>query len=101
MSESSSLRQALLLIDEMQGRIDHLEAAAHEPIAVVGIGCRYPGGVNDPESFWRLLHDGVDAIGEIPRTRWNLDDLYNPDPDAPGAMTTRHGGFLEDVDQLS
>ena len=64
-------------------------AVSDEPIAIVGIGCRYPGGVTDPESFWRLLDDGVDAISEVPRERWDIDALYDPDPDATGKMTTR------------
>jgi acyl transferase domain-containing protein/acyl carrier protein len=84
----------------MQSRIYDLERAAREPVAVIGIGCRYPGGANDPESFWRVLRDGIDAVCEIPRSRWRIEDYYNPDPDAPGAMTTRHGGFLEDVDRF-
>ncbi|WP_437917387.1 SDR family NAD(P)-dependent oxidoreductase [Sorangium sp. So ce302] len=73
-------------------------AAATEPIAIVGFGCRYPGGVRDAESFWKLLADGVDAIREVPKQRWDIDALYDPDPDAPGKMITRHGGFLDDID---
>ncbi|MEU7214106.1 type I polyketide synthase [Nocardia iowensis] len=63
-------------------------------IAIVGIGCRFPGGIDDPASFWDLvLHKG-DGIVEVPRDRWNLAKFYDPDPDAPGRMYTRHGGFL-------
>ena len=77
----------------------HPEPAAHsEPIAIVGIGCRFPGGVNDPESYWRLLRDGVDAVGPIPPSRWDVEAYYDPDPDAPGKMSTRWGGFLDNVD---
>ena len=65
-----------------------------EPIAIVGMGCRYPGRLTDPESFWRLLDEGIDAVTEVPRERWDVDALYDPDPDAPGKMTTRSGGFL-------
>ncbi|XXX73393.1 SDR family NAD(P)-dependent oxidoreductase [Sorangium sp. So ce134] len=75
-------------------------APRDEPIAIVGIGCRYPGGVRDPESFWRLLEQGVDAIGEVPKERWDIDAYYDPDPAALGKMTTRCGGFLEGVDQF-
>jgi acyl transferase domain-containing protein/NADPH:quinone reductase-like Zn-dependent oxidoreductase/acyl carrier protein/SAM-dependent methyltransferase len=75
-------------------------ATEPEPIAVIGLGCRFPGGATDPESFWRLLRDGVDAITEIPRDRWDIDAYYDPLPDAPGKMYTRHGGFLEDVDKF-
>ncbi|NER88733.1 type I polyketide synthase [Moorena sp. SIO3A2] len=70
-----------------------------EPIAIIGIGCRFPGAEN-PEAFWQLLCDGVDAITEIPKTRWDLDDLYDSDPDTPGKMNSRYGGFLPQVDQF-
>ena len=69
-----------------------------EPIAIIGIGCRFPGA-NDPESFWRLLHNGVDAITEVPE-RWDIDSLYEPNPATPGKMNTRWGGFLEQVDRF-
>jgi myxalamid-type polyketide synthase MxaE and MxaD len=68
-----------------------------EPIAIVGIGCRFPGA-GGPDEFWKLLLDGVDAIREVPPDRWNVDDLYDADPAAPGKMITRWGGFLEQVD---
>jgi acyl transferase domain-containing protein len=70
------------------------------PIAVVGMACRFPGGASDPESFWRLLRDGRDVISEVPRDRWDLDRVYDPDPDAPGKVYTRWGGFLEGIDQF-
>jgi phthiocerol/phenolphthiocerol synthesis type-I polyketide synthase D len=68
-----------------------------EPIAVVGIGCRLPGNVSGPESFWQLLVDGRDAVGEVPADRWDGDAFYDPDPQAPGRMTTKWGGFVDDV----
>ncbi len=70
-----------------------------EPIAIIGIGCRFPGA-NGPESFWKLLCEGVDAISEVPVDRWNKDDLYDPDPIAPGKMNTKWGGFLEGIDEF-
>lgn len=69
-----------------------------EPVAVVGIGCRFPGNVTGPESFWRLLVDGVDTISEVPPDRWDADAFYDPDPSASGRMTTKWGGFVPDVD---
>ena len=71
-----------------------------EPIAIVGMGCRYPGGVTDPESFWRLLANGVDAVTEVPAERWDIDLLYDPDPEASGKITTRFGGFIREVDRF-
>ena len=60
--------------------------ARTEPIAIVGLGCRFPGGADDPEAFWRLLRDGVDADRRSAAERWDVDALYDPDPDAPGKM---------------
>ncbi|WP_404785485.1 aminotransferase class I/II-fold pyridoxal phosphate-dependent enzyme [Altericista sp. CCNU0014] len=70
-----------------------------EPIAVIGIGCRLPGA-NNPQEFWKLLHDNVDAISEVPPSRWDLNAFYDPDPTQPHKMNTRWGGFLENVDRF-
>jgi phthiocerol/phenolphthiocerol synthesis type-I polyketide synthase D len=72
--------------------------ATAEPVAVVGIGCRFPGGVVGPESYWKLLAGGVDAVSEIPPDRWNADEFYDSDTLAPGRMASKWGGFLPDVD---
>ena len=71
--------------------------AVAEPVAVVGIGCRFPGEVGSPEGLWRLLLDRVDAVGEVPADRWDSGAFYDPDPQAPGRMTTKWGGFVSDV----
>jgi acyl transferase domain-containing protein len=93
-----SAKRLALLADELNDRVGSLEDARHEPIAIVGIGCRFPGGADTPEKYWQLLRDGVDAISEVPRDRWDIDSLFDPDPDAPGKMSTRWGGFLGPVD---
>jgi len=67
-------------------------------IAIISLGCRIPGGVNNPEAFWTLLKDGVDAITEIPGNRWDVDRYYSADPDIPGTIQTRHGGFIDNID---
>src|SRR5262245_48257914 len=64
-------------------------AAGAEPLAIVGIGCRFPGGANTPEAFWRMLWDGVDAVQEIPATRWPVGAYFDPDGNRPGKMNTR------------
>jgi myxalamid-type polyketide synthase MxaE and MxaD len=73
--------------------------AKNEPIAIIGIGCRFPGA-NDPAAFWQLLRDGVDAIREVPADRFDPHAFYDPDPATPGKMNTRWGGFLGQVDQF-
>lgn len=70
-----------------------------EPIAVIGIGCRFPQADN-PVAFWQLLRDGVDAITQVPAERWNVNDFYHEDVSMPGKTNTRWGGFLRELDQF-
>jgi len=70
-----------------------------EPVAIIGMGCRFPKAA-DPEAVWRLLREGVDAVTEVPPSRWDLEATYDADPEAPGKLYTRWGGFLDDVDQF-
>ncbi len=74
--------------------------AADEPVAVIGIGCRFPGGVDGPEAFWKLLCAGVDTVTEVPAERWDVDAYYDPDPHRPGKMSSRWGSFLTESDRF-
>jgi acyl transferase domain-containing protein/GNAT superfamily N-acetyltransferase len=71
-----------------------------EPIAIVGMACRFPGGITDPDSFWRVLHDGVDCIGAVPANRWDADLLTADEPGTPGRINSRFGGFIRDADRF-
>jgi acyl transferase domain-containing protein len=92
------LKKAVLAIDKLRSKLSSLEAQRSEPIAVVGMGCRFPRDADTPEAFWRMLRDGVDGISEVPPERWDVDAFYDTDPQSPGKMCTRHGGFLSTVD---
>ncbi|MFE7135977.1 type I polyketide synthase, partial [Streptomyces sp. NPDC057638] len=79
-------------------RLRDLEDRRHEPIAIVAMSCRYPGGARTPEEFWELIASGADLVGDFPADRgWDLERLYHPDPDHPGTSYTRQGAFLRDA----
>lgn len=72
----------------------------YEPIAIIGMGCRFPGGANSPEEYFEKLKSGYDAITDIPADRWNIDDWYDPDKDVPGKMHTKKGSFIDNIDRF-
>jgi myxalamid-type polyketide synthase MxaB len=96
----ASTNRLLLVLDEAVNKLESVERAKTEPIAIVGVSCRFPGGAHDPEAFWQVLSKGVDTITEVPGDRWNVDSYYDPDPEMPGKMYTRYGGFLQQIDQF-
>jgi acyl transferase domain-containing protein len=96
----SEKQRTYLALKEMQARLESAERQKNEPIAVVGMGCRFPGGADTPERFWQLLREGVDAITEVPPDRWDAEAFYDPDLSVQGTMNSRWGGFLDGVDQF-
>ena len=88
------LARSLVEIKRLRTQVEELEGRTHEPIAIVGMGCRFPGGADSPEEFWNLLKNGVDAVAEIPTSRWDLEAYFDEDPTARGKMYTRRGAFL-------
>lgn len=99
-AQLTPLKRAFLAIEDLQARLAASESARREPIALIGIGCRLPGNANSPDALWQLLRDGIDAIGEVPPDRWDIDAYYDPDFSVPGKMSSRHGGFLRDIDHF-
>ena len=92
-------RLALLAI-ELNSKLEVLEGSQKDPIAVIGFGLRFPGGAHDAQTYWQILRDGIDVIQEIPRSRFDIGAYYDPDPEKPGKISTRWGGFVEPIDQF-
>ncbi len=74
--------------------------SSHTEVAIIGVGCRFPGGAADPQAFWEVLRDGVDGISEIPPSRWDVRAYFDADPDKPGTMNSQYGGFVSSIDQF-
>ncbi|HZL48151.1 MAG TPA: beta-ketoacyl synthase N-terminal-like domain-containing protein, partial [Solirubrobacteraceae bacterium] len=92
------LKKATLQLHDTRTRLREAESRNHEPVAIVGIGCRYPGHARSAEQLWELVVAGGDAVSKFPTDRgWDLEKIYDPDPDTPGTSCTDEGGFLYDA----
>lgn len=92
------LKRSLVAIDKLEARIAEIDRAKSEPIAVVGMACRYPGRANDPAGFWTLLSTGTDAVTVVPRHRWDAEASFDGDPDVVARSYTKWGAFIDDVE---
>lgn len=92
---TDTLKKLYITLKQTQGKLAAIESAAHEPIAIIGMGCSFPGGANSPQQYWNLLLEGKDAITDVPPDRWQADIWLDPDPEVPGKMFTVKGGFLD------
>lgn len=97
-SQISPIKRALQAVESMQAKLAAVEAAQKEPIAIIGMGCRFPGQANSPAAFWELLRQGKDAVVEVPVERWDATAYYDADPYAAGKIYTRSAGFLDQID---
>lgn len=89
------LQKAILEIRDLKSRLKRVQDQYVEPIAIVGASCRFPGGANSLDAFWDRLEDGYNGISTVPTERWDGDAYFDPDPDAPGKICTKSGGFLD------
>ncbi|NET45427.1 type I polyketide synthase [Okeania sp. SIO2B3] len=94
------LERAIKALKDARSKLERYENQSKEPIAIIGMGCRIPGGASTPEVFWELLQNGVDAITEVSPDRWPISKYYDSDPTAPGKIYTRYGGFVERLDEF-
>ncbi|MDP5336971.1 MAG: type I polyketide synthase [Nodularia sp. (in: cyanobacteria)] len=97
--QTAQLKQALLALKEMRRKLEAEKQAKTEPIAIVGMGCRFPGA-NNPDEFWQLLAHGIDAATSIPQDRWDVEAYHDSNPDTEGKIYVRQGYFLSDIDQF-
>ena len=92
-----SPKQIAVLALRLNTELEQVKAAQSAPIAIVGMGCRFPGSIDGPDAYWRFLVEGNEAIRDVPADRWNADEWFNSDPEAKGRMSAKRGGFLDNI----
>ncbi|WP_292435717.1 type I polyketide synthase [Methylobacter sp.] len=95
--QQALMRRALDELRELRSKLAQYQQAEHEPIAVIGLGCRFPGGCDSPEALWQFLSEGKNARSEVPAERWPLSEYYDAKPQTPGKISSRYGAFLSDI----
>ncbi|MEY9930253.1 acyl transferase domain-containing protein/acyl carrier protein [Catenulispora sp. GP43] len=91
------LKRVTVDLAEARRRLAEADGDRHEPIAVIGMACRYPGGVRTPDDFWSLLSQGRDTVSDVPEARWDIEEYYDPDRSTVGGVYTKQGAFLDDI----
>lgn len=99
MTNESQTIKAVKLINHLKSQVQDLKQMLYEPIAVIGIGCRFPG-IHDLTTFWEVLEKGMNTITEVPKERWDIEKWYDENPEAPGKMNSRWGGFLDNIEKF-
>ena len=109
MSEELRIKNRPKTLEEANAEIKRLQEelairmnneVSREPIAIIGMGCRYPGGVRTPDEFWHLLSSGKDILRDIPTDRWDVEAHFDPEVTVPGKMYVRQGYYLDNIDQF-
>jgi phthiocerol/phenolphthiocerol synthesis type-I polyketide synthase D len=95
--QQALMRRALDELRELRSKLAQYQQAEHEPIAVIGLGCRFPGDCDSPEALWQFLSEGKNARSEVPSERWALSEYYDAKPQTPGKISSRYGAFLSDI----
>lgn len=95
--QQALMRRALDELRELRSKLAQYQQAEHEPIAVIALGCRFPGGCDSPEALWQFLSEGKNARSEVPIERWSLAEYYDKKPQSPGKISSRYGAFLSDI----
>ena len=97
---ADQMKRAVQAIAQLRKRLASLQSRQRAPIAVVGIGCRFPPGLRGPDAFFDALVEGQELVGDVPSSRWDVDALHDPTGKRPGSIISRRGAFLNEIDRF-